>query len=432
MKGVAYLRSLPAIRERCSVIYEAAKAGTLSHFTLDLSKLDEVVEYVKQTMDINYPGNAADIPFHSSRFRHFEAGGIDRVEQLAAAEGAGGRRRRCRRLIDLAVTSVLLDAGAGDAWKYTEAAAAAAAEGGEGFVGGRSEGLGVASFHMFRAGAFSSDPEGHPHRADAEGLQALTPAKVAEAFQVDAAANPLVGCAGRAGLLRRLGAALAGRPRYFARGGLCRPGHLYDFLLAERVRDNKLDTHDLWEVVMYGFEALWPEEGRLVVAGTNMGDVAAQRLPPAPGGGRGGGGGWPAYTPFFSLSIWMTYSLMEPLQKTAGWSIENLGAMTGLPEYRNGGLLVDMGVLVPKAEETLAKAHAPDAEVIIEWRALTVALLDEIALALRSKLNVSEEDFPLVKILEGGTWKAGRRIAAERRPDTRGPPIAIDSDGTVF
>jgi hypothetical protein len=38
---------------------------------------------------------------------------------------------------------------------------------------------------------------------------------------------------------------------------------------------------------------------------------------------------------------------------------------------------------------------------------------------------------PLVKVLEAGTWFAGRVLAAERRPGG-GPPIAVESDGTVF
>ncbi|CAM9705142.1 unnamed protein product [Heterosigma akashiwo] len=240
-------------------------------------------------MDINYPGNAADIPFHS-RFRHFEAGGIDRVEQVINHTRANNihltnnRVLRCRRLIDLAVTSVLLDAGAGDAWKYTEAAAAA--EGGEGFVGGRSEGLGVASFHMFCAGAFSSDPEGHPHRADAEGLQALTPAKVAEAFQVDAAANPLVG-RWAPGLLRRAG----GPPEYF-HGRPVPPGAPVR-LPPGRAGPRQQAGHPrpVGGGHVTGSRLCGPRRG-----GSWWGDqhgrrVAAQRAAARARGGRGGGGG---------------------------------------------------------------------------------------------------------------------------------------------
>jgi hypothetical protein len=41
------------------------------------------------------------------------------------------------------------------------------------------------------------------------------------------------------------------------------------------------------------------------------------------------------------------------------------------------------------------------------------------------------QDLPLAKVLQGGTWAAGRQIAADRRPQGR-PPIQIISDGTVF
>ncbi|MFC7690033.1 DUF1688 family protein [Paeniroseomonas aquatica] len=38
---------------------------------------------------------------------------------------------------------------------------------------------------------------------------------------------------------------------------------------------------------------------------------------------------------------------------------------------------------------------------------------------------------PLARVLEGGSWWAGRRLAAERRADG-GPPLIIASDGTLF
>jgi hypothetical protein len=72
-----------------------------------------------------------------------------------------------------------------------------------------------------------------------------------------------------------------------------------------------------------------------------------------------------------------------------------------------------------------------DAPSIVEWRALTVIGLDRLADAVRGELGVSAEAFPLARVLEGGTWSAGRRIAAQRRPGG-GPPLNIVSDGTVF
>jgi hypothetical protein len=94
-------------------------------------------------------------------------------------------------------------------------------------------------------------------------------------------------------------------------------------------------------------------------------------------------------------------------------------------------LLLDLGVLVPKQPELLAQTHAVGSAVVVEWRALTVALLDLLADQVRSLLNMAAAEYPLARILEGGTWRAGRQIARERRADGS-PPLRVESDGTVF
>ena len=88
-------------------------------------------------------------------------------------------------------------------------------------------------------------------------------------------------------------------------------------------------------------------------------------------------------------------------------------------------------MLVPKHDAVLGEPHSPGEEVIVEWRALTVALLDRIAEKVRDKLGKSPAQLPLANILEGGTWAAGRVVASRLRPDGS-PPIQITSDGTVF
>ena len=129
-----------------------------------------------------------------------------------------------------------------------------------------------------------------------------------------------------------------------------------------------------------------------------------------------------------SFRQWLTYSLVEPLVD-AGVTVSGLDQLTGLAEYRNGGLFIDLGVLVPRT--AIEAPVEVDSELVVEWRALTVALLDLLAPMVREHLGEGKEDLPLARILQGGTWSAGRRIAAERRDDG-GPPIKIRSDGTVF
>jgi hypothetical protein len=73
----------------------------------------------------------------------------------------------------------------------------------------------------------------------------------------------------------------------------------------------------------------------------------------------------------------------------------------------------------------------PLSEPVVEWRALTVTLLDHLAILVRERLGKTADEFPLVKVLEGGSWAAGREIAFEHRTDGS-PPLSIVSDGTLF
>jgi hypothetical protein len=134
--------------------------------------------------------------------------------------------------------------------------------------------------------------------------------------------------------------------------------------------------------------------------------------------------------PFHKLSQWLVYSLIEPLAD-AGFNITDIDGLTGLAEYRNGGLFFDCGVIEPLDERLLQQPLGPFSETVVEWRALTVALLDRLAIPVRDQLGRSAAEFPLAKVLEGGSWAAGREIAAERRPKAAAP-LTIVSDGTLF
>ncbi len=406
VEAVAWLRSPQAVRARCASILEAARAEELAHFALRAERLEAAADYVAQTIRANYP--TLDIPTHS-RWRHFAVGGRDRWAELAARLGGMGAEEAARVRFDLVVTSVLLDAGAGAAWRYREP------ESGE--VYARSEGLAVASCDLFAGGALSSDPE-RPLRADAAGLEAMTEARLAEAFQAGPD-NPLVGLAGRAALLHRLGQALAAAPALF---GVEAPriGNLFDALVAGTT-DGRLAATTILAAVLDGLGPIWP--GRIDLGGVNLGDVwrhPAVRTRDLTDG----------LVPFHKLSQWLAYSLIEPLED-AGIAVTGVDQLTGLPEYRNGGLFVDVGVLEPKHDGVLGETHEAGSEVVVEWRALTVALLDALAPLVRARLGKTEAELPLAKLLEGGTWSAGRRIARERRPGG-GPPITVASDGTVF
>jgi hypothetical protein len=396
-----------AVRERAHRLLDIGIAGGLTHFIVDPERLTRCADYVLDTIRLNYP--TLDVPFHA-RWRHFAAGGFDRWTTLDRATAWPSAAARARGAFDLAIASVLLDAGAGPDWRYHEATS------GESFA--RSEGLAVASFDMFAQGAFSARP-GDRLRVDAEALSGMTPEALAAGFQAGGD-NPLVGLEGRAALMRRLGDTVSARPEVFGRADMPRPGGLFDHLAAQ-AEGGLLPAEAILAAVLEHLGPIWP--GRLTLAGVDLGDT--WRHPALVTGDATSG-----LVPFHKLSQWLAYSLIEPLQ-WAGIGISGIDGLTGLAEYRNGGLFLDSGLIVLRDEDDAARPHAVDSRLVVEWRALTVALLDDVAAVIRSTLGLTAEQMPLAKVLEGGTWAAGRRIARQKRVDG-GPPLTVISDGTVF
>ena len=418
--AASLLRTTNSIRTRAQALLAQARSGGSRHFRVFDPALHEAALLVAEVTRTRYPDYA--IPFHS-RWRHFEAGGVDRRALLDERLGDVSPAVRARAQIDLALVSVLLDAGAGPDWKYVEPAS------GQTFT--RSEGLGVASFHAFTAGMFSSDPA-NPLQADAAGLRGLITDRLAQAFQVRDN-NPLVGVDGRATLLRRLGEVLADQPATFGPNGqYCRPGGMFDLLAGSSgsVTTAEVSAHAILSTLLDGLSGIWPAQN--TVASPERPGRASDATPlgdcwrHADVRGPGLTDGW---MPFHKLSQWLTYSLLEPFD-WAGVKVTGLGALTGLPEYRNGGLLIDIGILRPVEPDALTRRYTAGDEFIVEWRALTVALLDELAPLVRAQLGATEDAMPLACVLEGGTWAAGRVLANRLRGGT--PPLNIESDGTIF
>ncbi|TKA79866.1 hypothetical protein B0A49_01574 [Cryomyces minteri] len=331
----AYLRSVHSVRERSRFVLEKAKKNQLKHFHVDLSKFQDTASYVVSIIKRDYAPDYASIPPHG-RWQHFDVGGRPRIDQLMGSWASTvDAQERTRRLIDLFLVSVLLDAGAGTQWRYKSKES--------GKVYRRSEGLAVASLEMFKTGMFSSDPN-NPYRVDSAGLKKLDVTAMAGGLQVSEH-NPIEGLQGRTNLLIRLADALQNQDLF---GTEARPG--------------------------------------------------------------------------------------------------------GMLEYRNGGLLVDTGLLTLKefdarrglemwrdvagrggnCVEVVPTFEASD-DVIVEWRAVTVGFLDELLAEVNVLLRLNgSEKLSLAQMLEAGTWKGGRELAEVSRPNTKEPPIMILSDGTVF
>jgi hypothetical protein len=271
---------------------------------------------------------------------------------------------------------------------------------------------------MFANGAFSSDPR-DPCRVDAAKLAEFTATALEQGFQASAG-NSLVGLEGRADLLRRLGRLVSAGQEIFGTSDAPRPGGLFDHLMT-LAQGHAIAAPAILHAVLVHLGPIWPS--RLKLAGVPLGDCwkhPAIRTGDATDG----------LVPLHKLSQWLTYSLIEPLQR-AGIEVRDIDGLTGLAEYRNGGLFVDLGALVLRDAADANRSHEVDSTLVVEWRALTVALLDHLADKVRARLNRNAASLPLASLLEGGSWAAGRAAAFERRADGSSP-IMVISDGTVF
>jgi hypothetical protein len=401
------LLSAEAVRERAHLLLVIGIEDGLPNFRVHLDRMEATAELVAETTRKAYPSLA--VPFHS-RWRHFAINGVDRWTVLADNIVWHDPAERARAEFDLAMVSVFLDAGAGPSWRYHDPVTGSAI--------GRSEGLGLASLAMFAGGAFSSDPR-QPLRADAAALTNFSVSDLERGMQVSGV-NPLVGLDGRVDLLRRLGRLVASKPDVFATSDSPRPGGLFD-RFAILTEDRRLPAPTALSELLKELGPVWPS--RLTLGGIALGDCWKHPMLVTADASN-------HLMPLHKLSQWLAYSLIEPLQR-AGITVTDIDGLTGLAEYRNGGLFLDSGVLAFRDAGDAAREHEVASPLVVEWRALTVALLDRVAAGVRHRLGLDANALPLAKVLEGGTWAAGRLLARERRADAS-PPVKITSDGTVF
>jgi hypothetical protein len=232
--------------------------------------------------------------------------------------------------------------------------------------------------------------------------------------------NPLVGLAGRADLLRRLGRTVLAAPEVFGQHDVPRPGGLFD-RLAAFTDGGRIAAPVILSELLTRLGPIWPS--RLSLGGVPLGDCWRHSAIVTTDETSG-------LVPLHKLSQWLAYSLIEPLQWSA-LDVTDIDGLTGLAEYRNGGLFIDAGVLTLRDPDAVRRSHDVTSELVVEWRALTVVLLDWLAERIRARLKMNRTTLPLAKILQGGTWAAGRQVARRLRPDGS-PPLTIVGDGTVF
>lgn len=248
----------------------------------------------------------------------------------------------------------------------------------------------------------------------------------------------MVGVSSRVKLWNAVGQQLRnGDPQIFGAEG--RPGSMVDHLVASAKEPNTLDYTDLWSVLQGVLIPSWPKE-RTHLAGNPIGDAWPLKVLADRAGGTSEAAA-AAIAPFHKLTQWLGYSLLIPLTRVLGIKVINDSLGTGLPEYRNGGLFYDLGALKLKPEVLVAgqKAsgqslplYSATGDTIVEWRAMTVALLDELHGLVSAHFEKEGVKLNLAQMLEAGSWLGGRELAAKLRPETKSSPILFEGDGTLF
>jgi hypothetical protein len=390
-----YLMSPIAIRDCATKIADLTRQGD-GVFILNESRLEIVAEQVVDSIFHKYP--TLNIPLHS-RWRHFETEGTDSLQRFNNATAEYSDIELARTSLDLIVPSVLLDAGAGPNWRFKT---------NSGKLLSRSEGLAIASLEMFLSGSLSADPS-QPLRTDASALIALEINDFSERMQ-SSKNKPLIGLNNRLILLQKLGKVIQRESKIFPTGRL---GDLADHLITTST--SEVNATYILSTILRLLGSMWPQ--RIVVSGVNLGDAWLYSPPNEKS---------ETVVPFHKLSQWLSYSIAETLLRS-GNAVCNIEELTGLAEYRNGGLFIDSHVLELRQKFT-QPSYPIGSRTIIEWRALTVYLLDRIAERVRSMLG---QELSLPKILEGGTWHVGRKLAYQRC-STGESPLHIDTDATVF
>ncbi|KAH8201495.1 hypothetical protein TruAng_004343 [Truncatella angustata] len=428
---INYLLSLQAVRERSQLVFQAAKEGSLDSFDYDEQRMSEVAKFVINIIKRDFgPDRYSEIPPHG-RWQQFNVGGIDRIGELLEQWASEGHDKleQTRRLIDLFFVSVLTDAGVGDKWKFVEPNTDR--------VYNRSEGTAVASLYMFKSGILGKDGTGD-HSVDANSLKALTEESFSKYYQITPE-NPMVGVSSRVSLLNTAGQQLSD---YSAQVNwpAARPGHMVDYLIKNAKEPNTLDYEDLWKILQSVLIPSWPKE-RTHIFGKPIGDAWPLKVLADKAKKEGNDREAATIAPFHKLTQWLGYSLTTPFSRVLGIKIINGTLGTGLPEYRNGGLFYDLGALKLKPEVLKAGQQASGQDLplypatgntIVEWRAMTVALLDELHKLVSDHFEKEGVKLSLAQVLEAGSWLGGREIAAKLRPETKSSPILFEGDGTLF
>ena len=464
---LAPLFNTDTVRLRCAAVLLSVEQNLSASFRLDRSALDLLARRV--TAHLQAQVGAAST-FKAPFWQQLQSGGVDRLAELSQLLSSEPAAEQARAWADLALLGGLLGADPGPRWRYTEQQALPPAAFAQATpdellalldragktpvvanvpledsvtasstpssttasttpptTSGGSTGLALATFRAFVAGAFSAD-KAHPCRADAATLRHVDVAALRAMLQ-GTPQNAIHGLEGRAAVLSRLGQLL--------------PARLSDLVLPLRTPAEagseaglgaslEVTASALFKSLLTALTPAWPSAP---VQGLPAGDVWSHRWAgEAVGADLGanlatdlgtdlGTSGW---VPLHAAAQALVGALALPLQH-AGYGLTGLQTLTASADCNTSALLLAAGVIVPRQQRLLSQTLKLGDEAVIECRALTVTLFDELTEKVSSLLQPAS-----------GTNAAGLQVAevvhatAAVLAGGGAPSLRIAGDGALF
>jgi hypothetical protein len=313
---------------------------------------------------------------------------------------------------------------------------------------GGAEGLAIATYRAFVAGAFSASRH-QPCRADAATLRHMDVAAVRALFQ-GTPQNLLPGLEGRAAVLSRLGQLLQTLPQ----GAQARPFDLLPMLAATATtalpapetpllqapvllrellhqaasiwpapRAQSLPAGDAWQHAWAGAAVGRAEPGE-APAGSPVSEHHTQTVPlqdPATSG----------WVPLHAMAQTLVAALALPVAK-AGGQLQGLHRLTASADHATSALLLQAGVLLPRHPGLLQETWKVSDEAVVECRAATVALLCELAEHVQRELDARHAPGGHAPTLTAAQVAQATAAVVATRPGPVHQGLRIESDGALL
>ena len=388
-----------SIRRGANVLFGLAERDALEHFRLNQSKLSRLATNLAQSI------NPIAVQPHT-QWRNLEHDGVRRIaelnDQLMRTLDTSNERVRAR--LDLLFLNEALETGGNGSWKYYDSLS-------DKFLT-RTEALATATLRLFQNGFFSSEPH-TPLRVDTHRLRSISDSELADAFQISHDNQMLGGIGAKHQRLAALADYLECQTEFLDRTAT-RPGNILNVF-----SPSNIPLEPLFSFLAKSLTTIWP--GNLN-NGSPLGDAWPHRALDSDPVLQG-------IAPIHRITQWLHYAIAPALTDYGFTPISTI-ELTGLPGYRNTGLLVDVGVIIPRNPALFSSPHLLGDEAIVELRCLTISAMDRVLLSIHQHHNLSHDSCPMAK-LNGLFWHAGRTKAAELRPDGS-PPFVVKDQGVPF